>query len=74
MQSVEKYEKTKNFFVRKKRLNRLFKEGQTSPSPKRGGKANSHDDIGRYISIPEVRMENMEPRNINKFVQIRIHI
>ncbi len=66
--------KNEELFREEKRLNRLFKEGQTSPSPKRGGKANSHDDIGRYISIPEVRMENMEPRNINKFVQIRIHI
>lgn len=66
--------KNEELFREEKRLNRLFKEGQTSPSPKRGGKANSHDGIGRYISIPGVSMENMEPRNINKFVQIRIHI
>lgn len=27
----------------------LFEEGVTNPSPKRGGKANSHEDIGKYV-------------------------
>lgn len=28
----------------------LFAKGQTHPSPKRQGKANSHDDIGKYVN------------------------
>lgn len=57
-----------------KRISRLFKEGQTTPSPKRGGKANSHYDIGKYISFPGERIDKMEPKNINRFIQFRIDI
>lgn len=29
---------------------RMFREGQTHPSPKRQGRANSHADIGQFVS------------------------
>lgn len=29
---------------------RMFKDCQTNPQPKRGGRANSHDDIGKYVN------------------------
>ena len=37
-------------FMDKKRLESMFKDAQGSPSPKRSGKANSHDDIGKYTN------------------------
>lgn len=56
----------------RKRLQRLFKDGQTSPSPKRGGKANSHEDIGRYVNNRENSRMEFEPKAHDVFVQIHI--
>lgn len=36
--------------ARKDVRNALFASGQTHPSPKRQGKARSHDDIGKYVN------------------------
>lgn len=56
----------------RKRLQRMFKDGQTSPSPKRGGKANSHEDIGRYVNNRDNRSVCFEPKAHDVFVQIHI--
>ncbi len=57
-----------------RRVNRLFKDGQTNPSLKRGGKGNSHADIGRYVNFRGVRMEMTERRSETKFAKIIINI
>lgn len=57
-----------------KRLNRLFKDGQTQPQPKRGGKANSHADIGKYINHRGFRIDIVEPRGVTKFQKIVVSI
>ena len=55
-----------------KRRERLFKDGQTESSPKRGGKANSHADIGKYINRSSTSLSAYEPKNIDRFVTIHI--
>lgn len=57
-----------------KRVNRLFKDGQTNPQPKRGGKGNSHADIGKYVNFRGIRMEMTERRSEIKFATITVHI
>lgn len=57
-----------------KRVNRLFKDGQANPSPKRGGKGNSHSDIGKYVNFRGIRMEMTERRSEIKFATITVHI
>lgn len=57
-----------------KRVNRLFKDGQTNPSPKRGGKGNSHAEIGKYVNFRGIRMEMTERRSEIKFATITVHI
>lgn len=49
----------------------LFKSCQTQPSPKRQGKANSHDDIGKYVSQRPMR-DITTPRSVDIFVTIHI--
>lgn len=58
----------------RKRLDRLFKDGQTQPQPKRGGKANSHADIGKYVNHRGFRIDIVEPRGVTKFQKIVINI
>lgn len=55
-----------------KRRERLFKDGQTKSSPKRGGKANSHADIGKYVNRPNISLSAYEPKNIDRLVTIHI--
>lgn len=57
-----------------RRVNRLFKDGQTNPSPKRGGKGNSHADIGKYVNFRGIRLEMTERRSEIKFATITVHI
>lgn len=57
-----------------KRVNRLFKDGQTNPQPKRGGKGNSHADIGKYVNFRGIRMEMTERRSETKFAKIVVNI
>lgn len=57
-----------------KRVNRLFKDGQTNPSPKRGGKGKSLADIGKYVNFRSIRMEVTERRSEVKFATITVHI
>lgn len=56
-----------------KRLNRLFKDGQTQPQPKRGGKANSHADIGKYVNNRGFKVDIMERRGETKFARIVVN-
>lgn len=57
-----------------KRLERLFKDGMGEPSPKRGGKANSIADIGKYVGTPCVRMSEYEPRGTDRLVIIKVNV
>lgn len=57
-----------------KRVDRLFKSGQTNPHPKRGGKGNSHADIGKYVNFRGVRIDMTERRSEIKFAKIVVNI
>lgn len=57
----------------KRRVNRLFKDGQTNPSPKRGGKANGYGDFGKYVNFRGVRIEATERKTETKFATIIVH-
>lgn len=50
----------------------IFKDGQNHPCPKRQGKANSHDDIGKYVSSRPTRYEDFMPRSVDVFMTIHI--
>lgn len=54
-----------------RRLERMFDDCKGNPQPKRGGKANSHADIGKYVSRWSPRMENME-HSVVRFAQISV--
>lgn len=56
----------------RKRVERLFEDGQTKPSPKRGGKANSHSDIGMYVNVRNMPLSAFEPQSVDKFRVINI--
>lgn len=53
---------------------RIFEDGQENPCPKRGGKANSHSDIGKYINCPNASLSAFEPKSIDRFVVINVKI
>lgn len=57
-----------------KRVNHMFADGQCTPSPKRGGKGNSHADIGKYVGFRGIRMDMTERRSEIKFAKIVINI
>lgn len=57
-----------------KRINRMFADGQCTPSPKRGGKGNSHADIGKYVGFRGIRMDMTERRSVTRFVKIVVNI
>lgn len=57
-----------------KRVNRLFKDGQTNPQPKRGGKGNSHADIGKYVNFRGISLSMTERRSETKFAKIVVNI
>ncbi len=59
-------------YLEARRVNRLFKDGQTQPQPKRAGKGNGQGDIGKYVNFRGGRMESMERRAENKFMTISI--
>lgn len=52
----------------------MFKDGQTNPSPKRGGKGNGQGDIGKYVDFRGVRIDAMERRGETRFARIVVHI
>lgn len=54
--------RTEDEYRERKRLNRFFKDGQGQSHPKRGGKANSHDDIGKYNYNRGIRLSDTETR------------
>lgn len=56
------------------RLKRLFEDAQERPYPKRGGMANSHADIGKYVGCYGVRMDNFEPKGVTKFAVIHVNV
>ena len=58
----------------RKRLQRMFKDGQTNPCPKRGGKGNGQGDIGKYVDFRGVRIDAMERRGETRFARIVVHI
>lgn len=51
---------------------RMFDDCKGNPQSKRGGKANSHADIGKYVNFRGVRMESME-RSVVRFAQISVN-
>lgn len=69
---TERHEKER--FFEKKRLERLFEDGQTKPSPKRGGKANSHADIGRYVNTRNMPLSACETKSVLRFRVINIAV
>ena len=50
----------------------IFKSGQTHPCAKRQGRANSHDDIGKYVSLRATSIDSLMPRSVDVFATIRI--
>lgn len=59
------------------RVKRLFHDGQGQPCPKRGGKANGHSDIGKYVNnVRRVTMSDQEAWNMPriKFLQIDLDL
>ncbi len=50
----------------------LFKSCQGKSCPKRQGKANSHEDIGKFKSSRSTYHENFQPRYTDVFVTIHI--
>lgn len=57
---------------RERETERIFKAGQTNPCAKRQGKANSHDDIGKYVPSRPTRYEDVMPRSVDVFVTIHL--
>ena len=52
------------------RLKKFFAEGQTKPSPKRGGTGKNLGELGKYVGRPRVDIYHDNPgkvRNINTF-------
>ena len=52
----------------------IFRDCQTHPSPKRGGRANSHDDIGKYVNRHYVTMDALQPRSKDVLITIKINL
>lgn len=50
----------------------MFKSCQTQACPKRQGKANSHEDIGKYVSDRGRKCEDLTSRAVDVFVTIHI--
>lgn len=57
--------------MERKRLQSMFNDGKTIPQPKRGGKANSHSDIGKYVNERAKHIDCME-QSVVRFVQISV--
>ena len=54
-----------------KKTRALFEDGITNPSPKRQGKANSHEDIGKYVNAHiRVSMEERSSRYGRQTIRI----
>lgn len=70
----EMLEREKEFIRSEKESIRLFKDGQTIPSPKRGGGANSYSDLGKFINAKNKPLSMFEPKSVDKFRVINIHI
>lgn len=74
--NIERHEIRRNEReLRKMRnLQGLFRDGQTMPEPKRAGRANSHADIGKYVSHRGLGVAIMEPRGHTRLVKFKINI
>lgn len=48
----------------KKRTDRMFRDGQGAACPKHGGKANSHEDIGKYVDRPAYHVVDYAPKSV----------
>lgn len=69
---IEAYKREAAMRKRETETKRLFKSCQTKASPKRQGKANSHDDIGQYVNDRCVTHDMTTPRSVDVFVTIHI--
>lgn len=79
LQSIEqrKIERLEREFRQQKSLERMFNDCQPELCPKRGGKANSHSDIGKYVNkIRRVTISDQEAWSMPKikFIQISIDL
>lgn len=59
-------------YAEKRRLDAFFRSGQGKASVKRGGKANSHDDIGKYVPHYCSRIGDMEQRVKARIITINV--
>ena len=66
--------RNEHIYREEKRLKHLFEDGMTKPSPKRGGKANSISDIGKYVGIRNSCMSDFEPKGKDRLVIIKINV
>ena len=72
LHAIEKLEKS---VMERRRVESLFYGCQGVPCPKRGGKANSQSDIGKYVNkVRRVTMGDAEVRSMPKLHVIRISI
>lgn len=59
-------------YRKRKATENMFRDGQTMPSPKRQGKANSHGDIGKYVPHRATSLNFMQKVHHTTFKVINI--
>lgn len=57
---------------RERETEQMFRDGQTHSCSKRQGRANSHEDIGKYVSSRSTKYEDIMPCAVDVLVTIRI--
>lgn len=68
-------ERAERGLMTSKKLERMFKDAQGEVCPKRGGKANSHSDIGKYVNnVHKVTMSDQERWSMPKLHIVRVNI
>lgn len=66
--------RSERLYREEKRLEHLFEDGMTKPSPKRGGKANSLSDIGKYVGVRGGSVADFEPKGRTRLVIIKTNV
>lgn len=74
-QERHKIERAERGLMTSKKLERMFHDAQGEACPKRGGKANAHSDIGKYVNnVHKVTMSDQERWSMPKLHIIRVNM